>query len=122
MKETLMQRQFLIAGAVLAVLQAWDLIIGYLASGRFRRVDAEWEMRHVAIRMFLLTVGLMFGGAMLQKSGSPLPGLVLLVMLKTGVELWFAWNDRVLAAEATKTGNAGSVIQNMPTPNRLPVN
>ncbi len=100
MKQVLLQPQVLIASSVLAGLQLWDFVVGYLGSGRFRWIDAEWEMRHVGIRMVILTVGLMVGGGWARKCGMLWPMLVLLVILKTGIELGFVWNDRMLEAQA----------------------
>ncbi len=103
MKQVLTRPQFLVCAAVLTGFQAWDLVFGYLASRRFRWIDAEWEMRHVGIRMFILTLALLLGGGLLRQYGNPLPALILLVMLKTGIELGFVWNDRVL--ESARPGS-----------------
>jgi hypothetical protein len=100
MEQVLMQASILIFTAILVGFQFYDLLFGYLVSGRFRWINAEWEMRHVGLRLPILTVGLMVGGVLLRNYGSPVPALFLVVMLKLAVELGFAWNNEWLEAEA----------------------
>lgn len=96
----LLRPQVLIAAAVLTGFQLWDFLFVFLGTGRFRWADGEWEMRHVGIRMFLLTLALLLGAGLLRDYRSSVPVLVLLVLVKTSVELGFARNDRVLEANA----------------------
>ncbi len=76
---------------ILACL-VYEFFAGYIGAGAYRKAQGEWEMVHVGLRQPLLLMGLMFGGAILEKHGNPVPGLLLVLILKMGVEFLSAFH------------------------------
>jgi hypothetical protein len=102
-------RSVVISGLLIAASLVYDFVVGYIGSGAFRYAQGEWEMTHVGLRQPLLVICLMFGGVILQEHGTPVPGLIFVVLIKMGVELLFAFH-RTFASHRSMTAKTSEPI------------
>jgi len=65
----------------------WEFYRGYVQSGQFRTADVSAEMFRPYARIVVLHLAILFGGFALVFLGLPRIMVVLLVILKTGLEL-----------------------------------
>jgi hypothetical protein len=61
--------------------------VNYIGRGEFRQVDLKQLMRQPYARVALLHVTILLGGFLLVTIHSPLPGLILLVLVKTALDM-----------------------------------
>ncbi len=91
----------LIGSAVfLFAIHGYDFVSRFLVGGDWKTATSEWQLRHVMIRMPLMIVAILVGGAALRESpllaanGGAIAGLLLLIAIKTAIEAYFAWQER----------------------------
>ncbi len=94
----LRQPGVLLAAAVLFGFLLRDFITGWILPGRWRTASAMWELRHVVIRQPALVVGVMIAAIVLKEQGNPLPGLFVVILLKTAAEMYYAWQETPVPA------------------------
>lgn len=75
------------AAGALALSHAVSFVLNYIGSGKYRTAELQVLMFRPYGRVMVLHVVILLGGFLVQLLGSPLPALVLLVLLKTGLDL-----------------------------------
>jgi hypothetical protein len=80
-------------GAMLAS-HGFSFFHNYLAGGEYQRVQLSQLMFQPYGRVMLLHVTVLIGAFLAKASGSPLPALVLLIVLKTTLDLWAHLKER----------------------------
>lgn len=73
------------------LLQTYELITTYFMNKAFRSTTSEWEGQFILMRQPVLLGAVMFGSAMLRQHGTKVPGLILLVVAKIAIEVFFVW-------------------------------
>jgi hypothetical protein len=91
--------------AVLALVAShgFSFVRNYLLGGEFHHATINNLMQQPYNRVVVLHVTIIVGGGLLMMLGSPMPGLLLLVLLKTGVDIAAHLKERA------KFGSLGSV-------------
>lgn len=91
-------------GAIVALVvsHGFSFFHNYLGSGENRNVSLPQLMGQPYVRVVVLHVAILGGGFLVLASGSPLPALLLLIALKTAIDL------RAHLAERTKLGGAAA--------------
>ncbi len=96
---------FIWAIAGLVVVQIVQLVQDW---PKFRLMDPGQMMGRPYARIIILHVTLIFGGLLIQALGEPVLALILLVLLKTGVDLnLFAIINKMKQAKKSKAHDAG---------------
>ena len=75
------------AAGALALSHAVSFVLNYIGSGKYRTAELQVLMFRPYGRVMVLHVVILLGGFLVQLVGSPLPALVLLVLLKTALDL-----------------------------------
>ena len=80
--------QWWVAFAALALSHGVSLVGNYFLGGEYRNTDIPQLMRAPYKRIVVLHVAIIFGGWGVMAAGSPLPLLVMLVLLKVAMDLF----------------------------------
>jgi hypothetical protein len=99
-----------LAVAVLAVSHLFSFFWNYLGHGEFRLASVAELMGKPYGRVVVLHLTILFGGFGVQALGAPVWALLLLVGLKTGIDL-FAHLKEHLAVPKTTAGAGGKVLE-----------
>ncbi len=75
------------AALALVLSHGFSFVWNYIQGGEYRRVKLEALMHRPYTRIVVLHLTVLFGGFLVMAAGSPVAGLLLLVALKTGVDL-----------------------------------
>lgn len=78
-----------VAVAALFVSHGWSFVENYMGRSEHERLSPMQAMGLPYKRMFITHVALILGGLFLIESGQPLAGLVILVLLKIGLDVTF---------------------------------
>jgi hypothetical protein len=81
--------------AALVVSHGISFVTNYLGAGEYRNADPAVLMGQPYARVVVQHVTIIFGGVLLMALGSPRPGLVLLVVLKIGMDLVAHERERI---------------------------
>lgn len=93
----------ILSAIALFVIQTTDFVKRYLIGGGRKTATAEWQLRHVMIKMPLMIAALMVGAVVMHESplfdtaGRALAGLLLLIAVKAAIEAYFAWQEKPAA-------------------------
>lgn len=71
----------------LILSHGFSFVWNYVRGGEFHRIKLDTLMRRPYTRIVVLHLAVLFGGFLVMAAGSPLAGLMLLVALKTAVDL-----------------------------------
>jgi len=89
--DVLMQtlRQYKLPYAIIALFlsHGYSFIVNYLGKGEYRRYNISMLMKHPYTRIILLHITLVLGGGLVMILKSPVAGLVLLILLKIGLDI-----------------------------------
>ncbi len=85
--DTIGARQLWLPVGVLAASHLFSFLWNYIGRGEYRLASAPELMTKPYARVVVLHLTILFGGFGVQALGSPLWALVLLVVLKTGIDL-----------------------------------
>ncbi|HEY6807960.1 MAG TPA: DUF6498-containing protein [Gemmatimonadales bacterium] len=88
------------AVAFLVVSHGFSFIHNYIASGEYLRVDLKGLMTQPYARIVVLHITTLIGGALATAAGAPLMAVVVLVLLKTAVDLQAHLAERTRLAAA----------------------
>ena len=99
------------AGILFGVLSlflshAFSFVHNYLIGGEFRHINLPRLMGQPYTRVMILHITILVGGFLIVLAGSPLPALLLLVVLKTTIDLRAHLSERAKLAAATITSPA----------------
>jgi len=83
----LVNLQFAWAVLALAFSHAVSYLVNYIAKGEWRKTALEKLMVQPYIRVIILHITILFGGFLVMLLNSPVVGLVLLIILKTYVDI-----------------------------------
>ena len=75
------------AVAALFASHGFSFFHNYLAGGEYRNVGLSQLMTQPYVRVMVLHIAIIFGGILVTKLGSPVPALMLLIVLKTMLDL-----------------------------------
>ena len=75
------------AVAALFISHLVSLVINYFLSGEYRRAVVKQMMKQPYSRVLVMHLGIIFGGFLLEKMNGPLPGLVVLIVIKIFVDV-----------------------------------
>jgi hypothetical protein len=78
-----------IAVIVLFVSHGWSFVENYMGKREHERLTPGQAMALPYQRMFIMHVALLFGGFLLARTGQPLAGLVVLVLIKIVLDVHF---------------------------------
>jgi hypothetical protein len=85
----------------LAASRGISFVTNYLGQGEYRRITATQLFWRPYGRILILHIALLGGAALIQASHSPVAGLILLVALKTSLDLvGHLWERKKYAAPA----------------------
>jgi len=84
----------------LVLSHAFSFVHNYLMSGEYRRIGLNQLMSQPYARVIVLHVTILVGGFLVQLAGAPLPALLLLVALKTAIDLRAHLAERAKLAPA----------------------
>jgi Family of unknown function (DUF6498) len=73
--------------AALLASHGFSFVTNYLGAGEYRRAEPRTLMMQPYARVVVLHVTIIFGGMLLMALRSPVPGLVLLIALKIGMDI-----------------------------------
>ncbi len=85
--QTIVSSQMLWGVLILLTSHGVSFVYNYLYRGEYRRTNLNAEMQQPYGRVVLLHVTIIFGGFLVMLMGSPIAGLLLLVVLKTAMDL-----------------------------------
>ena len=85
--QTVLSSEMMWGVLVLMVSHGFSFVYNYVRGGEYRRTNLNAEMQQPYGRVVLLHVTIIFGGFLVMLFGSPVVGLVLLVALKTVIDL-----------------------------------
>lgn len=74
------------AVAALFASHGFSFVHNYLAGGEYRNVGLSQLMTQPYARVVVLHIAIIIGGVLVTALGSPIPALVLLIVLKTGLD------------------------------------
>lgn len=94
LREVIVSEHLHWAALALAVSHGFSFLSNYLGRGEYRRARLDQLMAAPYARVVVLHVVLLAGGFLTQAAGSPLWALLLLVVLKTGTDLWAHLRER----------------------------
>ena len=80
--------------AALFASHGFSFFHNYLAGGEYRNVGLSQLMTQPYVRVMVLHIAIIFGGILVTKLGSPVPALVLLIVLKTVIDLGAHLSER----------------------------
>jgi len=101
--DTISARQLWLPVGVLAASHLFSFLWNYIGRGEYRLASAPELMTKPYARVVVLHLTILFGGFGVQALGSPLWALVLLVVLKTGIDLAAHLREHRKAAARAKT-------------------
>lgn len=87
-----------VAAAVLALSHVVSFLVNYIGGGEYRRLDLQRLMMMPYGRIVVLHLTIIFGGMATMALGEPIWVLVILVILKIGVDLKMHVREHVKAA------------------------
>lgn len=90
-----------LSAALLAVSHGISFFVNYLGRGEYLHVSPERQMMSVYGRVIVLHVTIIFGAFVIGFFGTPFAALVLLVGLKTLIDLYFHLREHRRAAVVT---------------------
>ena len=90
-----------IAVVAMFVSHGWSFVENYMGQSEHERLGAMQAMGLPYKRMFITHVALILGGFFLIESGQPLGGLVILVLLKIGLDVTFHRREHRQLASAS---------------------
>jgi hypothetical protein len=64
-----------------------SFVYNYLLKGEYKRINPATLMGQPYVRIFVMHITVLFGGILLQVTGSPAAFLIILVALKTGIDI-----------------------------------
>ncbi len=85
--QTVLSREMVWGAIVLLVSHGVSFAYNYIRGGEFRKTNLNAVMQEPYGRVVLLHVTIIFGGFLVMLMGSPVAGLLLLVALKTGMDI-----------------------------------
>ncbi len=84
----------------IAVSHGYSFVVNYLGSGEFRRMSPQVLMGQPYARVVVLHVTILAGGFATAALGAPLAALVVLIVLKTAIDLKAHLSERRKLGEA----------------------
>jgi hypothetical protein len=91
-------------GAIgLAISHAVSFVLNYLGRGEYRKVSPQEQAQEPYSRLIVLHLAIIFGGFVSLMLGSPIGAIIVLVLLKTALDVRFhrRAHDRLAARPAT---------------------
>ena len=85
--ETIRSSGVVWAALALLASHGFSFVTNYLGAGEYRNADPKVLMGQPYARVIVLHITIIFGGFVMLSLGSPRAGLVLLVVLKIGMDL-----------------------------------
>lgn len=85
--KTLVKFQFAWAVLALAISHAISYVVNYIAKGEWKKTTLEKLMVQPYIRVIILHITILIGGFLVMLLNSPVVGLVLLIILKTYIDI-----------------------------------
>lgn len=82
-----------LVAAALTVSHGYSYVKNFLGAAEYRNLSRGQAMALPYSRMMITHVALLLGGALLEFMGQPILGLVVLVLLKIGMDLRFHWRE-----------------------------
>jgi hypothetical protein len=95
-----------LAAIGLAISHTASFLINYVGRGEYRRVSAARQMFAPYGRLVILHVSILFGAFLSLVIGSPIGAVIVLVLLKTIVDLWFHLREHAIRQAQTEAGSA----------------
>ena len=89
----------------LALSRAFSFAWNYLGRGEFRQVKLRTLMVQPYGRVIILHVTILGGGSLMQALHSPTAGLLILILLKIGLDLAAHLRERNKFSETTEAGS-----------------
>jgi hypothetical protein len=86
--DTIGNSQLLWGAAALLVSHGASFIVNYLGKGEYKRTSLNELMMQPYGRVIVLHLTIIFGGFLLTIIGSPAAGLVILIVIKLGIDLF----------------------------------
>ena len=104
----------------LTVSRGVSFFTNYIGKGEYRNASLNQLMSQPYGRIFVMHFAILIGGFLMMALHSPVAGLLLLVVLKTGFDLNGHVGERKKFAEAASTADAGDLICANARPNPNP--
>jgi hypothetical protein len=95
-----------LAAIGLAISHTASFLINYVGRGEYRRVSAARQMFAPYGRLVILHLTILFGAFVSLVIGSPIGAVIVLVLLKTGVDLWFHLREHAVQQAQAGGGSA----------------
>ena len=89
----------------LAVSRGISFTTNFLLNGEYQRTSASGLFLQPYTRVIVLHIAIIFGGAVMMFLNSPKGGLILLVVLKTAIDLLGHFNERMKFSKKTEVEN-----------------
>lgn len=98
-----------IAAVALLVSHGWSFLSNFTGAGEYEKLDGKDAMRLPYRRVFITQAGLILGGFAIERFGTPLAGLVVLVIVKILVDLRFHRREHQRLAHSNARMRSGGV-------------